>query len=212
MKPSRTLQSRRAQSGMVLVSAMLLLVVVTIMALSMFRSFGMQEKIAGNMREKQRALQVAMSTQEYAEWWLTTQSNAPRAVSMGVAADAAVVCGNTLLDANQGQGQICLNSLLAQLSATNLVSWPQVNDASTGGGVRYTPPLLNTQAANTNTNVPDIYLYRPRFYVADLGPLPTGRGEVYQVDAYSFGESQSTAAVVESAVSIICLTCNLGNL
>ncbi len=32
----------------------LLLVVVTIIALSMFRSFGIQEKIAGNMREKQR--------------------------------------------------------------------------------------------------------------------------------------------------------------
>ena len=37
----------------------------------MFRSFGMQEKIAGNMREKQRALQAAVSAEQYAEWWLS---------------------------------------------------------------------------------------------------------------------------------------------
>ena len=58
---------------MVLVSSLLLLIVVTIIALSMFRSFGIQEKIAGNMREKQRALQAAVSAEVYAEVWL--QSN-----------------------------------------------------------------------------------------------------------------------------------------
>ena len=54
---------KRSQSGIVLVSSLLLLLVVTIMALSIFRSFGIQEKIAGNTRDKQRALQVAMSVQ-----------------------------------------------------------------------------------------------------------------------------------------------------
>jgi type IV pilus assembly protein PilX len=196
---------RRAQSGMVLVSAMLLLVVVTIMAMSMFRSFGVQEKIAGNTREKQRALQVAMSTQEYAEWWLTTQSNAQRAISMGVASDAAIVCGTGLLDANQGQGQICLNSLLTQLSATNLTNWP---GTSVAVGVQYTPPGLNYFGSTTNTNIPDVYAGRPRFYIADLGSM--SNGEVYQIDAYSFGESGTTAAVVESTVAIICLVCNHG--
>jgi type IV pilus assembly protein PilX len=61
---------RGAQRGMVLISSLLLLIVVTIIALSMFRSFGMQEKIAGNMREKQRAFQGAVSAQEFAENWL----------------------------------------------------------------------------------------------------------------------------------------------
>jgi type IV pilus assembly protein PilX len=201
----------RAQSGMVLVSSMLLLIVVTIIAMSMFRSFGMQERIAGNMREKQRALQAAMSAQEYAEWWLTTQSNAQRAISMGVASDAAIVCGTGLLDANQGAGQICLNTLLSQLSVTTLTNWPNLNASSTVG-VLYTPPGLNYVGSVTNTNIPDVYAARPRFYVADLGALPTGRGEVYQIDAYSFGESTTASAVVESTVSIICLTCNLGNL
>src|SRR5205807_8509264 len=41
------------QRGMVLVTALLLLVVVTLLAVGMFRSFGLDEKIAGNVREKQ---------------------------------------------------------------------------------------------------------------------------------------------------------------
>src|SRR5271170_135399 len=95
------LGSRSEQRGVVLVSSLLLLLVVTIMALSMFRSFGMQEKIAGNMREKQRALQAAESAQIYAEQWLITNA----------ATSAPVVCASPLLNANQLQGQICSNKL-----------------------------------------------------------------------------------------------------
>ena len=68
---TRSYEARIAQRGVVLVSSLLLLIVVTIIALSMFRSFGIQEKIAGNVREKQRALQAAESAQVYAEVWLT---------------------------------------------------------------------------------------------------------------------------------------------
>jgi type IV pilus assembly protein PilX len=74
----------RRQPGFVLVSSLLLLLVVTIMALSIFRSFGVQERIAGNIREKNRALQAAVSTQEYGEWWLANQSSAPYAVAAGL--------------------------------------------------------------------------------------------------------------------------------
>ena len=57
---------RRAQAcserGMALVSSMLLLIIITILALSMFRSFGTLEKIAGNIREKDRlAIRLALS-------------------------------------------------------------------------------------------------------------------------------------------------------
>src|SRR5262249_10281238 len=85
---------RSRQAGMLLVSSMLLLVIVTILALSMFRSVGVQQKIAGNLREKQRALHAAESAQQYAEWWLSNGTNA---------ASASIVCAN-LLNANLGQG------------------------------------------------------------------------------------------------------------
>lgn len=77
-----------AQRGMALITSLLLLVVMTILALSMFRSYGMQEKIAGNVREKQRALNAAVSAQQYAEWALT---NGTPPVTAACAAGPSVI-------------------------------------------------------------------------------------------------------------------------
>src|SRR5271163_127073 len=93
---------RAAQCGMVLVSSLLLLIVVTIIALSMFRSFGIQEKIAGNMREKQRALQAAITAEVFAEAWLQTNG--------GSGVSEVVDCAG-MLNGSIGQGQICANVL-----------------------------------------------------------------------------------------------------
>ncbi len=196
---------RSDQRGIVLVSSLLLLLVVTIMALSMFRSFGIQEKIAGNVREKQRATQAAVSTEQYAEWWLANKSNAPVAVSAYSAASADVSC-IAVVNANAGGGQICNNTLAsAGISATS-VPWAI--------GVSYIPSGMGTVA--TPCTPPgclstDAYYDSPRFYIADMGSY--GRsGELYQVDAYSYGLSASTIAVVESTVAVSCLVCNPGAL
>src|SRR5665213_3420614 len=208
MQPSRpSLPSR--QNGVVLISSLLLLLVVTIMALSMFRSFGIQEKIAGNTREKQRALQAAVSTQQFAEWWLATQSNAPRAVSQGIASAADVVCPNSELDANQGQGQICLNTMPTAAGVASVANWPTNGN---NVGVWYTPPGFNFTNNVINGAVNDVYFARPRFYISDIGALATGRGEVYQIDAYSYGLGNTTLAVVESTVAVTCQVCNVGGL
>jgi len=208
MQPSRA-AFRSRQNGVVLISSLLLLLVVTIMALSMFRSFGIQEKIAGNTREKQRALQAAVSTQQFAEWWLATQSNAPRAVSQGIASAADISCPNSELDANLGQGQICLNTMPTAGGAGSVADWPTNGN---NVGVWYTPPGFNFIGANTNLMVKDVYFARPRFYISDIGALATGRGEVYQIDAYSYGLGNTTLAVVESTVAVTCQVCNVGGL
>lgn len=226
MHSRRSRPLRSHQSGVVLVTSLLLLVVVTIMALSIFRSFGMQEKIAGNTREKQRALQAATSTQEYAEWWLANKSYAPTAVGEGIASSGDVTCSSstTVIDANTNTGlaagQICSNTLLNAAGVTSIAAWPTLSSSTTnaGVGVAYTPPcvsIANPATTTGNTNCPtatDTYYARPRFYITDLGPLATGQGEVYQVDAYSYGLSPNTIAVVESTVSITCKVCNLGGL
>ena len=84
---------------MVLISSLLLLMIVTIFAISMFRSFGIQENIAGNTRDKERARAAAMTALQYAEWWITQNNWATRAA-------AARHCYN----ANANQGQICLRA------------------------------------------------------------------------------------------------------
>jgi len=199
----------RRQPGFVLVSSLLLLLVVTIMALSIFRSFGVQERIAGNIREKNRALQAAVSTQEYGEWWLANESSAPYAVASGIASSADVTCGTTLMDANLGTTQICLNTL-PSISGAAVTAWP---GAGTNIGVAYTPPEMNISGlAVTDAAVTDKYYARPRFYITDLGSVATGRGEVYSVDAYSFGLNSTTVALVESTISISCTVCNVGGL
>jgi type IV pilus assembly protein PilX len=181
-----------AQRGMVLVTSLLLLVVVTIIALSMFRSFGIQEKIGGNMREKQRALQAAVSAQQYAENWLS-----------GNATAVPVTCSN-LLNGNIGQGQICSNKLSTVVTDVTSLPW-MIGGAAVG--VTYLPPgmsLSTTASVSAASLANPTYYATPSFYISDLGPSadPNIPGEIYQVDAVAYGGSSTTAAVVESTYAV----------
>jgi type IV pilus assembly protein PilX len=184
--------ARSAQRGIVLISSMLLLLVVTIIALSMFRSFGLQEKIAGNMREKQRALQAALAAQQYAEVWLTNN-----------ATTVPVAC-TALLSANLSQGQICSNQLALGVPANDVTDVPwKINTASVG--VTFRPAGM---AISSSTSVGSVanptYFLDPTFYISDLGASsdPSVPGEIYQVDAVGYGGTSSTAAVVESTYAV----------
>jgi type IV pilus assembly protein PilX len=187
------------QRGVVLVSSLLLLLVVTIMALSMFRSFGIQEKVAGNMREKQRALQAAVTAQTYAEQWLINNA----------ATSAPQVC-SALLSANALQGQICSNKLWLSTPGLNVTTVPWQVGAAPNVGVTYLPPnmLVNTTPSN-NT-----YWGTPTFYISDAGPSadPNVPGEIYQIDAFGYGGNFTTAAVVESTYAVYSSSSNKGGL
>jgi type IV pilus assembly protein PilX len=176
---------RSIQRGMALISSLLLLVVVTILALSMFRSFGVEEKIAGNVREKQRALHAAESAQQYAERWLATNA------TFGGGCTA-------LLSANLGQGQICAAPMVNNNDHTAIAAlpWPAV-------GVSYNPGtgagLLNVAAAGS---AQDTYYAVPQFYIYDVGPSADGQGELYQIDALGYGANPNAVAIVESTFEV----------
>jgi type IV pilus assembly protein PilX len=190
--------ARNAECGMVLISSLLLLIVVTIIALSMFRSFGIQEKIAGNMREKQRALSAAVSAQQFAENWL-----------MANATQAPVDCTAGLLNGNGGFGQICSNvtKLSAMVPNNDVTNVPWTNG---GGliGVTFLPTgmlLSNNPSVSTGLTNPTYYgAQGPTFYISDMGPSvdPTIPGEIYMVDAYAYGGTAATVAVVESTYAV----------
>ncbi len=170
-----------------LVSSLLLLLVVTIIALSMFRSFGIQEKIAGNMREKQRALQAAVTAQQFAEVWLANNGGNP---------SSAVAC-TTLLNGTTGQGQIC--STLAP-NVTPVFTNPPWLVNGTPVGVTFSPNgMLFNGPGVPNVVTNPTYASPPTFYISDLGANagPVG-GEVYQIDAVGYGGNSNTVAVVES--------------
>jgi type IV pilus assembly protein PilX len=173
------------QRGIALVSSLLLLIIITILALSMFRSFGAQEKIAGNLREKERALHAAESAQQFGEWWLLQGNNA---------AIGAVTCVPGL-NARLNQGQICnLSPVQAGFDVTS-VPWP-----ASAASVSYLPPGMSITPGLNVANPP--YFDTPAFYIADLGPAADNTGEAYQIDAYGYGGSAATVAVVESTYEI----------
>jgi type IV pilus assembly protein PilX len=164
---------------MVLVSSLLLLLVVTILALGMFRSYGLQERIAGNVREKQRALHMAVSAQEYGEWWL----------SQGNASVTPIAC-KTSLNANLGQGQIC------RAKPAGVIAPPWT------GMTTYTPPTLNASYITSSSPGVGTYYSAPGYWITDLGASGTGSGEVFQVDAYGYGATTTAVAVVESTYQV----------
>ena len=179
------------ERGMALVSSLLLLLIITIIAMSMFRSFGSQEKIAGNLREKDRALHAATSVQQYAEWWLTQPAGS-------VAASAPVTCAvGAPLNANNNQGQICTTaSSLVNLgiNTTQQLPWPV-------SYVQYSPVGMATPLQAGNNNDP-AYAWTPGFYIVDLGLAADAAGEVYQINAFSSGATTGTVAVVESTYEV----------
>ena len=188
----RSLLARR-ERGMALITSLLLLLIITILALSMFRGFGSQEKIAGNLREKARAVHAAESAQQYAEWWLLQGNNA--AIGSGT-------CSAPLLNANLGQGEICNQPLASAVD----VPW--------NIGVTYTLPNMNVTPANAPLTVNvsnEPYYAAPGFYIEDLGIAADLAGEAYRIDAYGYGGSATTVAVVESTYEvsqgIVCLSC-----
>ena len=183
-----------AQRGVALISSLLLLIIITILALSMFRSFGTQEKIAGNLREKDRALHAAASAQQYGEWWLTQGNNA---------AIGAVTCAGTL-NANLGQGQICKQTpSQAGYTVTRPETW--------AAQIQYVPPTMGVSGvAGPNSDPP--YFGPPAFYVTDLGVAGDGAGEAYQIDAYGYGSTAGTVAVVESTYEVAQGVVNRGGL
>ena len=195
---------RTAQRGIVLVSSLLLLLVVTIVALSMFRSFGIQEKIAGNMREKQRALQAAVTAQQFAEVWLSGNAGST----------PSAPCTTLMNGNNPNQGQICSNQL-SNLSifpnGVTTVPW-QINGANVG--VTFTPPGMPVGSATSTTNsiLTPSYASAPTFYISDLGPSPEGSspGEIYQIDAVGYGGNSNTVAVVESTYVVSTSSVNVG--
>ncbi len=191
--PHRHLSS--TQRGMVLITALLLLIVVTILAVGMFRGFGLDERIAGNVREKQRALNAAETAEQYAEYWLSSgNATAPVTCSAVVAASVGQVCSNVL-----------------STSVTNVANVPwQISGANVG--VTYTPSSPTPMNIVGTAGGAGNYYASPVFYISYLGLSPNGLGQIYQIDAVGYGGSPDTAAVVESTYilqqSTSCLSCS----
>jgi type IV pilus assembly protein PilX len=175
------------QHGMVLISSLLLLVVVTILAVSMFRSFGLDEKIAGNSRDKQLALQAAQSAEQAAENWLQTNiSQSPAGQASLANPIPAVNCAGQVTFSLTGTNPVCSNPL----ASPSTLPWT--------AGVTYTPLTLGVGNGPTMSAAPVFYIYA----------LSTASAPyLYQIDAVGYGTNPNTVALVEVVYSLICQNC-----
>jgi type IV pilus assembly protein PilX len=178
----------KRQRGLVLVTSLLMLVLVTILAIGMFRSFGIDEKIAGNMREKQRALNAAETAEQFAESYLSSGTVL-----------AATTCTAPV---NSNVGQVCSSTLQAQGLDPAVLPWT--------AGVNYIPatmafPIATSGAGNYYT-VPAYYI---GFITSTNNPATGFTTSFYQIDAVGYGGSSSTAAVVEATYQISSVSKNL---
>ncbi len=166
-----------------MVVGLILLVIVTFLALSMFRGLNLQERIAGSTRDKQRAYEAAQSALQYAEWWLS-QTPGPTVVA---------ACATGVIN-----GNVSANVVVCATPPTNIntLPWPY--------RITYTPPNMmmvaggGGMAAGGDINYVDV----PGFYITQLGPGPTSGSQLYQISAYGFGGNADTFAVVQSTFEI----------
>lgn len=188
---------RARERGFVLIASLLLLIVVTILALNMFRSFGVQEKIAGNVREKQRALQVAESAQQYAEYWLLNYEVSNASTNGLVQYTTATCSGLTAV----GQSpQICGNGLATSTNAGNTETVPWMVGTSELGFVYNSANNALTQSTTPGAST---FYGLPRFYISYLGQGPDGNGSaIYQIDSWAYGSSTNTVSEVESVYEV----------
>jgi type IV pilus assembly protein PilX len=179
-----TQSSMARQNGMVLVTSLLLLIVVTLLAIGMFRSFGLDERIAGNVREKHRALNAAETAEQYAEYWLANVGGTPITCAAGfVSVNPGRVCSIPLANAAQ-------------------IPW--------ASGVNYIPTVTSAMNVTGVSGGQGAYFKNPAFYIGFLGATPSGLGTIYQIDAVGYGGSVDTAAVVEATYVVQSSTKDLG--
>lgn len=182
-RPARAAGARRsAQQGLSMILALVFLVVMSMLGGSMFRSYTLLEKVAGNTMDKQRSFEAAQSALRYAEWWLGDRGTAPLVVTCAGVTDVNLaatlpVCDSPLANATQ-----------VPWAGPRAVYTPNYMTVSAGGGL----------SAGGDVN----YSSRPNLHVHFLGMQADGVTQVYQVTATASGGHAASVSVVQSAIAL----------
>ncbi len=192
---TRASRSRRQHAGVVMVTCLFILLVITLLAVAMYRSTGLHEKIAGNTLEKERSFHAAESAVRYGEWWLAQDLRGAGGACEGI------VDGNTASNM-----RVCA----AALATPAAVPW--------ANRVSYAPPKLVVKPgggliAGSAGVAGDVnYAGGPGLYIQYLGLGPDPRQSIYRVTGAAYGGVASTISVVQSTYAISARTLDLGGL
>ncbi len=172
MHPSMSTPIQRRQRGVVLVVGLLLLLVMTVLGVTTIKSTILEEKMAGNLRDKDLAFQAAEAALRDGE--------------------RLVRCNNCALDINglTGLNMDCSSSGLCVANG----ELDPVADLRSGAGLEYG---VYTGA----TALPDDYSSSPRYVVEGIRYWPPGAPGwkvVYRITAIGHGGTSQATAVHQS--------------
>ncbi len=166
---ARSGSGRSHQSGLALVSALLMLVIITLLGVSLFLGVTLQQKAAGNSLQKTRALEVAQSVVTAAEHWLDTENS--KQVPLNCTSDVNIF-------------RLCS---VAPPNPADPNNWP-------AGATQVSfSKLVSVGATGVNN-----YAARPAVWITYLGRATMGPGNLYEIFAQAKGGNANTVAVIQA--------------
>jgi type IV pilus assembly protein PilX len=190
------------QRGVALIASLIIMLLITIVALSIMRGNNLFEKMAGNTRERQRALQSAQSALQYAETWIaTTAVSAPSSLTAGTCSTTAAL--TTM--------QVCnVDPTSSSSGIANIQYFPYqipgicVAPANSPGGVITSGATCKNTAVTPN--VGDVYYAQdPGVNIYLVGTMKSTGQLVFKVTAIGYGGSTGTNATVAIVQSLYAL-------
>lgn len=182
------------QRGTVLVIGLILLLVVTLLGVSAMQTTVLQERMAGNLRQSNLALQSAEAALQAALAYLGSLGNAPLPLS---GAQATATTGNDhVWRACRIGGDDC-GRLEALLDAWQS-DWA---GSANNRGTPYT--ALPTGAGELpGAHQPHVYIESRYIPPADVAAAAAGKGvHYYTVTAIGFGETDQARAIIQSTIT-----------
>jgi len=162
--------------GFALVSALLLLLVITLLGVSLFLGVNLEQRATGNSMQKSRAAQLAQSAVGAAQRWLSTSPAVP----------TPQPCSGNAVQ----QFQVC--------------AYPPTDRETPSSWTGVTVPPMNTLitlsanggAGNYWSNAQGVG--NPGVRITYLGMATMGPGRLYEIDAFAYGGNANSLAVVQS--------------
>jgi type IV pilus assembly protein PilX len=200
----------RTSSGFALIASLLFLVVLTILGLSSMSGVGLQERMAANLKEKERASEAAEVAARGAELYLADY--APTGVLEEIPdARSTVVSGQPPPNVWTLDGPIPATT--PPMTSTEKLQQLATNDAIWANAITFTAPPFNDNTLigagiNATTGASEKYAARPQSYTEESAFMPytlnpedlaTGAGRFYyRVTGRGVGGNATAVSVVQS--------------
>lgn len=175
------------QAGFTLFATLIFLVLLTILGVSMLSGFTQDQQMAGNVREKARALDSAQALLSNAQSWMAVPGNTYAASGWITGQDCTSLSAITVSNALNNQ-VVCSTAI----SNPTTLPWAGFRMNSTPTGMT----ISTTGGVNT-------YAGNPSYHMQYIGTSSTNPPKaIYKVTATGVGGNSDAVAVVEAVYEI----------